>query len=265
MFSSYIAIGDSFTEGVGDDLPDGRVRGWADFVALGLAMAASSSAASGAQPVTYANLAIRGRKLGPLLAEQLEPAIAQRPELISLNGGGNDIMRPKVSTESVVRQLEEATERVTSAGIHMLLLSGANPSDHLPMGNLVSRRGDELDAAAHKLFPREKATFVDNWADPVLRDLRYWSADRLHLNATGHARVASNVLTALGVPVPAEWGVEEVAAAPPGQRSRRTAEYYRRYVLPWIGRRLTGRSSGDGRVAKIATLTPVDPTSVTPV
>jgi len=161
MFASYIAIGDSFTEGVGDDLPDGRVRGWADFVALGLALASDDE-------VTYANLAIRGRKLAPLLAEQLEPAIAQHPQLISLNGGGNDIMRPRVSTASVVRQLEVATERVTGAGIHMLLLSGANPSDHLPMGNLVSRRGDELDAAAHKLFPRENATFVDNWSDPIL-------------------------------------------------------------------------------------------------
>jgi hypothetical protein len=36
-------------------------------------------------------------------------------------------------------------------------------------------------------------------------------------------------------------------------------------VLPWIGRRLTGRSSGDGREAKIATLTPVDPATATPV
>ena len=52
QFSSYVAIGDSFTEGVGDELPDGRVRGWADQVALGLALASP-------EPVTYANLAIR--------------------------------------------------------------------------------------------------------------------------------------------------------------------------------------------------------------
>ena len=107
-------------------------------------------------------------------------------------------------------------------------------------------------------------TFVDNWADEGLGDIRYWSVDRLHLNPLGHARVASNVLTALGVPVPAEWGVEEVAAAPAGEKSRRTADYYRRYVLPWIGRRLTGRSSGDGRTAKIAELTVVDPEGAQP-
>jgi lysophospholipase L1-like esterase len=262
MFSSYIAIGDSFTEGLGDDLPDGRLRGWAVFVAVGFALAAAKTTA---EPVLYANLAIRGRKLGPLLAEQLEPAIAQAPQLISLNGGGNDIMRPRVSTVSVARQLEQAMDRVTGAGIHMLLLSGGNPTDHLPMGSLVARRGDELAAEVRALLPRENATFVDNWADAGLRDLRYWSADHLHLNSLGHARVAGNVLKAFDVPVPAEWGVEEVAAAPAGARSRRTMEYYRRYVLPWIGRRLTGRSSGDGRVAKIPTLTPVDPATATPV
>lgn len=258
MFTSYIAIGDSFTEGVGDDLPDGRVRGWADFVALGLAAASP-------EPVRYANLAIRGRKLGPIVAEQVEPAIAQRPQLVSLNGGGNDIMRPRVAIRDVARILVDAADRVTVAGSHMLLLSGANPTAHLPLGGLVRKRGDELAREVRAMLPRDGITFVDNWADEGLEDIRYWSADRLHLNALGHARVASNVLTAFGVPVPPEWGVAEVAAAPPGERTRRTAEYYRRFVLPWIGRRLTGRSSGDGRAAKIAELTVVDPTSAHPL
>lgn len=238
-----MAIGDSFTEGVGDELGDGRVRGWADFVALGLAQAS-------AQPVRYANLAIRGRKLGPLLAEQLRPAIGLGPDLISLNGGGNDIMRPRVSIEGIARQLDDAVSAILDAGIHVLLLSGANPSGHLPLGSLIRRRGEQLAVAVRARYPRDGVTFVDNWADATLEDIRYWSADKLHLNALGHAKVAGNVLTALGVPVPAEWGVEDVAHT----ASRNTAAYYRAYVLPWIGRRLTGRSSGDGRTAKIAAL-----------
>lgn len=258
VFTSFIAIGDSFTEGVGDDLPDGRQRGWADFVALGLAQATT-------EPVRYANLAIRGRKLAPILTEQLEPAIAQHPQLVSLNGGGNDIMRPRVTIESVARQLIDAADRVAASGSGMMLLSGANPSRHLPLGGLLRKRGDELAVAVRDLLPRDGVLFVDNWADESLEDLRYWSADRLHLNALGHARVASNVLTALDVPVPTEWGVADVEAAPAGAASRRTADYYRRYVLPWIGRRLTGRSSGDGRTAKIAELTIVDPASAQPL
>src|SRR6478672_6230134 len=92
---SYAAIGDSFTEGMGDELPDGSPRGWADLVALGLAAAHAaahrSHAATGADgtpavPFGYANLAIRGRLLGPILAEQFGPALALRPELLTING-----------------------------------------------------------------------------------------------------------------------------------------------------------------------------------
>jgi hypothetical protein len=35
------------------------------------------------------------------------------------------------------------------------------------------------------------------------------------------------------------------------------AEWFFRYLSPWIGRRITGRSSGDGRVAKRPTYAPV--------
>ena len=257
MYTSYVAIGDSFTEGVGDVLPDGRVRGWADLVAVGLVAAAE-------EPVRYANLAIRGRKLGRIVGEQLDAAIAMSPQLLSINGGGNDIMRPRVSVDDIAEKTARAVGKAVDAGIHVLLLSGANPSDNLPGGRAVQRRGDEL-AVRVRAFVREvtaaesAVTFVDNFADAGLRDLRYWSLDRLHLNSFGHARVASNVLMALDVPVPGAWRVDEVAAEPPLGRRAPSLAYYREYVLPWIGRRLTGRSSGDGRSAKLPELTPIDP------
>lgn len=253
-FRSYVAIGDSFTEGVGDERDDGSVRGWADLVALGLALA-------GEQPVQYANLAIRGRKLLPLLNEQLGPALELGAQLISINGGGNDILRPRVSARSIAALLLDAAETAADTGSHVLLLSGANPSRNMPLGSVFSRRGDELNRAVREGVPSEGVTFVDNWTDRPLADIRYWSVDKLHLNALGHARVAGNVLAGLRMPVPEEWGIAEVEAAPAGERGRGTFEYYRRFVLPWIGRRLTGRSSGDGRTAKIRELTPVDPTS----
>lgn len=245
-FSSYVAIGDSFTEGVGDEQSDGSVRGWADFVALGLAKASSD-------PVSYANLAIRGRLLGPIIAEQLDAAIALSPALMSINGGGNDIMRPKVSIDSVADQLRDAVANAVDAGIHVLLLSGGNPTRHIPLGARIEVRGNALAVAVRERVPASGVTFVDNWSDAKLTELKYWSVDKLHLNALGHRRVASNVLTALGVPVP-DWPDEPLELERPG-----AIAYWRGYVLPWIGRRLTGRSSGDGRQAKIPSLQQVVP------
>ncbi|MHC5795404.1 SGNH/GDSL hydrolase family protein [Lacisediminihabitans sp. FW035] len=244
--SSYVAIGDSFTEGVGDDLPDGRVRGWADLVALGLA-------AASAQPVTYANLAIRGRLLAPIVSGQLDAAIALGPALLSINGGGNDILRPRVSIASIADQLEAAVDRAVASGVHVILASGADPTRHIPLGSFVRARGDQLAASVRDRLPKENVTFVDNWADAELGRLPYWSRDKLHLNPTGHARVAGTVLAALGVPI-----ADSSDPGAPAEAHERTAAYWRRYVLPWIGRRLTGRSSGDDREPKIATLQPVE-------
>jgi len=134
----------------------------------------------------------------------------------------------------------------------VLLVSGANPTDHLPLGSLFRSRGDLLADAVRRRLPREGVTFVDNWADAELMRLPYWSIDRLHLNARGHARVAANVLAALDVPPPTT-DADDAELSRPG-----TVEYWRRFVLPWVGRRLTGRSSGDSRDPKRPTLEPVE-------
>lgn len=90
--------------------------------------------------------------------------------------------------------------------------------------------------------------FCDNFNDLELRDAIYWSEDGLHLAPAGHLKVAMNCLDALGVSIPDTWSVEALQNDEPyGYQS---GTYYRDFVLLWIGRRLRGQSSGDGRSAK---------------
>jgi lysophospholipase L1-like esterase len=247
----YVAVGDSFTEGVGDELGDGVVRGWADLVAGGLAAATGEA-------VAYANLAVRGRLLEPIVTEQVPAALAlsPAPTVMTFNGGGNDIMRPGVDPARLLDLTEQAVRRVVGAGVRLVLISGADPSDRLPFGRIVRRRAAALTDALEALAQRYGVTFVNAFADTELHRAVYWSPDRLHLGPAGHRRVAALVLAGMGHEVAAE-------AVDPGPEAPRRvlveAHYYREHVLPWVGRHLRGRSSGDARTGKHTRWVPVTP------
>lgn len=251
MTIRYVAIGDSFTEGVGDERPDGTPRGWADRLA-------GAIAAVQPEPVYYANFAIRGRLLDPIIDEQLDVALSldPLPTHLTLNGGGNDMMRPKHDMAHLVDLTRLVIERCHAAGVTPVILSGADPSSRLPMGKLLHRRAGMLTDAIAELTAETGTTFVDAFHDAEIREARYWSGDRLHLGGSGHARVASLVLEAFGFEFP---GDEEPVVTAEPRSALGEARYYREHVLPWVGRRLTGRSSGDGREAKFPNWTHIEP------
>ncbi len=250
MFRSYVAIGDSFTEGLGDWYPDGTPRGWADRLAEALSFSCEPEHSEANPPsFRYANLAIRGRKMEPIIQEQLGPAISFSPDVISFAAGGNDMLRPKFEVERAVESAVGVAKKIRDEGIHALVLSGPDPVNNLPMGQVFSARGAEYSLmAAEQLSRMEGVTFVDNFLDRSFEDSTYWSEDGLHLSSAGHLRIAANTLEALGVEYPQDWEDPHAPAADP--KDYRTLQYFARYIAPWIGRRLTGRSSGDGRVAK---------------
>lgn len=237
----FVAIGDSFTEGVGDELPDGVVRGWADLVAAGWADSRDES-------IEYANLAIRGKLVWPIVEQQLERALALKPTHLSFNGGGNDMLRPRTSIRHIADAFSQVLRRCDEEGVRLILLSGANPSAQLPLSRVIQRRGDLMSAAVVDRFAgRDDVVVALNWPDAALSDPSYWSEDRLHMNARGHHRVAARVLDALGERVPGGWW--SLPELPDAARLAR-GEYFREHLGPWFRRRLTGTSSGDGREPK---------------
>jgi lysophospholipase L1-like esterase len=250
----YVAIGDSFTEGVGDEQPDGSVRGWADLVAAGLAAANGGT-------VQYANLAIRGRLLEPIVTDQLDAALAlsPTPTLMTFNGGGNDMLRPRTDVAHLMALTERAVRRCLAAGVRLVLLSGADPSARLPFGKMIRRRGEELTAGAAALAAKYDIVFVNVFHDTEIRRSHYWSADRLHLNAAGHQRVAGLVLEALGNDVSQQPSRPEL---PEARRLSAEARYYWEHVRPWVQRRLRGHSSGDQLYGKHVSWTDIEPSHV---
>jgi lysophospholipase L1-like esterase len=247
----FAVLGDSFTEGVGDERPDGSVRGWADLVAQGLANAQNTI-------IEYANFAIRGRKLHEIVTEQLDAALAldPAPTLLTLNGGGNDMLRATMDTAALVDMLEHAIIRCRDADVPLLLLAGPDPSGRLPLGRVIGKRGDALTQALHELGKRYHRQVIDTWSDLDVRRPGYWSPDRLHLGAAGHHRVAALVLEQLGYDSTAQHAA---AARDYSDHDQSQFEFYRAHVAPWARRRAKGVSSGDGRTGKYLTWTSITP------
>lgn len=244
----YVAVGDSFTEGVGDPLPDGALRGWADQVAAALSVRSPD--------LRYANLAVRGRRFYRVVAEQVPAAQQLAPDLVSFAAGGNDLLRPGFDLPGLTERLEEVVAAFRAAGADVVLFRFADISRRLPLRGLLYRRVVAMNQAVVDVGERYGACVVDMFSDPELADPRSWCDDRLHLNARGHRRVADRVLAALGVPADLEWLVS--APVPrsswPAARAADLRWAYS-YFGPWVHRRLTGRSSGDRRAPKRPTLT----------
>jgi lysophospholipase L1-like esterase len=260
-YNRYVAIGDSFTEGMADPDPAraNRYVGWADRLAAHLApMAGNDSGDRGA--FGYANLAIRGRLLADIAGPQVDRALALAPDLVSIVGGGNDILRPRADIDALAARLEEAVARLRAGGADVLLSTPSDPRD-APL--IKASRGRAATYTAHiwSIARRHDAHVIDLWGMAALRDWRLWAPDRIHLTPEGHRRVALNAFTALGFTAPDDGWAIPLPPAPAISRSewaRANARWAREYVAPWVQRRLRGQSSGDTITAKRPTVTPLD-------
>ncbi len=270
---SFVAIGDSFTEGLEDPDPGGGFRGWADRVAGVL-----SAQRPGCR---YANLAIRGKLLGEVVGEQLPRAVELAPDLVSLAAGGNDILRG-TDVDVLAAEFKPAVAKLQAAGCRVLIFTGFDPR-MFPVIRLLRGRIAAYNMHLRGIADDYGCDLVDLWSMRVLKDKRAWSPDRLHLTTEGHRRVALRACEVLGAPVAEDWraplppeprapaqrapGPANRARWRPQRRAQGRAEWLaarredarwaRQYAAPWVRRRLGGTSSGEGLPPKRPDLLPV--------
>ncbi len=243
-WTRYVAIGDSFTEGIGDPEPavPGGNRGWADRVAEVLARTTPDFA--------YANLAIRGRLLQQILDEQVDAALELKPDLISISAGGNDIIRPGTDPDEVTARFETGLAKLVSGGATVVMFNGPDIGMTPVLGRIrgkVAIYNENLRTLANKY----DAIVADMWALRELADPQMWASDRLHFSPLGHHTIARMVLATLNV----ENDLEPLLPEPLPKSSWRQARsedmvWARTHLVPWVLRRLRNQSSGDGVSAK---------------
>ncbi|WP_104475612.1 SGNH/GDSL hydrolase family protein [Microterricola pindariensis] len=240
----YVAVGDSFTEGIGDPEPSvpGGFRGWADRVAEVLS--------DGTDDFAYANLAVRGKLIQQILDEQVDHALALKPDLITISGGGNDVIRPGSDPDAVSALVEQAIARLSRDHATVVLFTatdvGFSPVFRGIRGK-VAIYNENLRAIAAKY----DCIIADQWPLKEIQDTRYWAPDRLHMNALGHHEIARLVLAALNVPNDLKPSQPEPAPALSWREARgEDLSWAREYLVPWVLRRVRHQSSGDTVTAK---------------
>ena len=242
----YLAIGDSFSEGVGDvdaSRPN-QVRGWADRVAEVLCANENWQ---------YANLAIRGKKIGQVINQQLDRALELQPDVVSIYAGGNDILRPKADLDALMKGYAGMVHKLRAAGIQVLLFTGFDTVNS-PLFNKTRPRTAVYNELVREIADTEGAMVADYWRWREFSDVRYWAVDRLHMNQHGHTLMAKKVLEVLAAhSITAKDYSDQIAdpQLPPaavdsrGQKLKDDLGWAKEHLVPWVQRRLKGTSSGD--------------------
>ncbi|MFF3391784.1 SGNH/GDSL hydrolase family protein [Streptomyces sp. NPDC002669] len=260
VIGSYAAIGDSFTEGVGDPGPDGTFVGWADRFAVLLAdqLPDTGTDAGPHGDFRYANLAVRGRLLDQIIEEQVPRAKELAPDLVSFCAGGNDIIRPGTDPDDVAERFERAVADLTGSVGTVMITTGFDTRG-VPVLRHLRGKIATYNAHVRAVADRYGCPVLDLWSLRSVQDRRAWDDDRLHLSPEGHTRVALRAAQVLGMEVPADPDQEWPPQAQRGTLEVRRDDIHwaREYLVPWIGRRLRGESSGDHVEAKRPDLLPL--------
>jgi len=252
-YQRFIVCGDSYSEGMSDEVIAGKYRGWADRVADEMAKANSG--------FTYVNLAIRGKLLGQVVEDQVPTALSfvTGPDtLVSFHAGANDALRPGYQADVAIALYKEAVRLIAKSGAKVMLFTVLENTGNKGRGALVwEKRFSEFNKGVREVGAEVGAIVVDANQERFFSDRRFLAFDRLHLNADGHDRCAQAVLEKLELPFDPAWRTP----LPPAKKTpwlvekSVTVAWFFVFALPWIIRRIRGKSSGDGRSAKYPTPT----------
>lgn len=242
-YTRYVALGDSLTEGLCDTsrMPAGEFRGWADRLAQLLA-----SQERGREAFRYANLAVRSRRVRHLTTEQLPQALALRPDLVSILMGSNDLVGRRAAPLALAAELEESVRALRAADADVLLVTPFLPRRRA--SRLFARRFAVFNSELRRIARDTGAVLLDLEAQPEIGELPMWADDKVHLRSRGHRFLAYRAAEALGVPDAEALG--DLDAALHENDLPAPSSWLARDALPWVWRRLRGRTAGDGRRAK---------------
>ena len=241
LYRSYVALGDSLTEGLGDSgFAQNRAnQGWADRLAGILAAEAKSFG----EPFEYANLAVRGSTVAEILTSQLEDALRIQPDLVTIMAGANDIMSRQSGHPAIRALFRGAIKRLHEAGIQVLVVNTINPA-HFSVFNVMAKKSRQMSDLIENVAAEFDAPVLDVYQLDHFARMSFWCDDLVHFSGHGHSLIANLAAEKLGLSFRTlETDLNSICE--PRWGLRENVAWFFVHVLPFWGRRLRGVSSGD--------------------
>ena len=251
VFSRYVALGDSFTEGVGDPYPDSPngLRGWADHVAMALAQ--------NNPELRYANLAVRGRRMDEILTEQVQTAVMLEPDLVTVYAGMNDLLLVRNDIDGKMARYADGLKTLQQTGALVLVFT-AGDLGTVPLFRRLRGRAAVYNELLRGIAEDLGLQLIDFWRFSEFRDPRLWDGDRIHLSPLGHERMAAKVLDSLTVPHElATRSAALLRSTPPIRDFRANLRWTTAFAAPWVAKRVRRATPGAGIEPKSTTLVKV--------
>ncbi len=186
--TTYVALGDSFTAG----LVPGQPR-WPDEIARALG-----------PDVRYENLATVGATSAVVERDQLDRALALRPDVITLVCGANDVLEStRPDPGEYAQRLGRMFQRLAREAPGATVMSATYPDisrflDLRPRSSARVKKGMQLfNDAARAVALAHGVVLLEGFDHPASRDRATFGDDGFHPSEEGHRRAAREFLRAL--------------------------------------------------------------------
>lgn len=192
MWKRFVAIGDSVTEGIGDEVEGIALKSWVNhFVQLC------------ENDIEYANFAKRGLVTKEIQSQQLEKALTFNPDLVSLIAGANDVLKGRWNHDAYKNDMEFMIDTLSKAGADIIIANLPDFTVRLPFASekkqVIKEQLLEANEVIHSLSREYKLHHVDFWNHHLVNDNTLWSKDLIHPNSKGYVKVAELIFSSLPV------------------------------------------------------------------
>jgi lysophospholipase L1-like esterase len=190
--TTFVALGDSITLGVGDPVrlppPPGRnkgSRGW-----RGWAVLLAGSLPESALHIVAGN----GARMADLERDQLPAALQLRPDVASVVIGVNDTLRPGFDPDRIAASASHVIGGLRAAGADVLTMRLPDPGRMLNMPGVLARplarRAHQVNDVMDQVARQFGTLHFDAASDECAYDPTMWAVDRLHPSERGHRHIA---------------------------------------------------------------------------